>query len=198
MPLGEFSSNPPPVWTFGHFRCIHEKIDGGHFGENSSMGPRIGDGDTELWRGKRIRNSPGKHHGTRNLPDPRGYLGTPPVSPPSAAPGTPWIRAVRPLPGISHAPLWDWCQTASKTDPQSASNFDPLELSVMASPRGRGGSLLASVFEPPAVVAGLDDLAMMGDSVQERRGHLGVAKDLAPLAKGQVGRHQDRSPFVEL
>ena len=142
MPLGEFSSNPPPVWTFGHFRCIHEKIDGGHFGENSSMGPRIGDGDTELWRGKRIRNSPGKHHGTRNLPDPRGYLGTPPVSPPSAAPGTPWIRAVRPLPGISHAPLWDWCQTASKTDPQSASNFDPLELSVMASPRGRGGELI--------------------------------------------------------
>jgi len=91
------------------------------------------------------------------------------------------------------------CQTAPKIDPQSASNFDPLELSVMASPRGRGGgSLLASVFEPPTVVAGLDDLAMMGDSVQERRGHLGVAKDLAPLAKGQVGRHQDRSPFVEL
>ena len=31
------------------------------------------------------------------------------------------------------------CQTAPKIDPQSASNFDPLELSVMASPRGRGG-----------------------------------------------------------
>ena len=91
------------------------------------------------------------------------------------------------------------CQTAPKIDPQSASNFDPLELSAMASPRGRGGgSLLASVFEPPAVVAGLDDLAMMGHPIQERRGHFGVAKDLAPLAKGQVGRHQDRRPFVEL
>ena len=34
------------------------------------------------------------------------------------------------------------CQTAPKIDPQSASNFDPLELSVMASPRGRGGELI--------------------------------------------------------
>ena len=50
------------------------------------------------------------------------------------------------------------CQTAPKIDPQSASNFDPLEFS----PRGRGGGLLASVFEPPTVVAGLDDLAVMG------------------------------------
>ena len=33
----------------------------------------------------------------------------------------------------------DDCQTAPKIDPQSASNFDPLELSVMVSPRGRGG-----------------------------------------------------------
>ena len=91
------------------------------------------------------------------------------------------------------------CQTAPKVDPQSASNFDPLELNVMASPRGRGGgSLLASVLEPPAVVAGLDDLAVMRHPVQERRGHLGVAKDLAPLPEGQVSRHQDRRPFVEL
>ena len=102
------------------------------------------------------------------------------------------------FPGM-HRKCPNVCQTAPKIDPQSASNFDPLELSVMASPRGRGGgSLLASVFEPPAVVAGLDDLAMMGHPIQERRGHLGVAKDLAPLAKGQVGRHQDRRPFVEL
>jgi len=45
------------------------------------------------------------------------------------------------------------------------------------------GGLLASVLEPPTIVAGLDDLAVMGDPIQERRGHLGVAKDLAPLVK---------------
>jgi hypothetical protein len=38
---------------------------------------------------------------------------------------------------------------------------------------------LASMFEPPCVIAGLDDLAVMRHPVQKRRGHLGVAKDLA-------------------
>ena len=47
------------------------------------------------------------------------------------------------------------------------------------------------MLEPLTGVASLNDLAVMRHPVQERRGHLGVAKDLASLAKGQVGRHQD-------
>ena len=52
------------------------------------------------------------------------------------------VPFIKEMQGISHQtkrPRSQSCQTAPKIDPQSASNFDPLELSVMASPRGRGG-----------------------------------------------------------
>jgi hypothetical protein len=41
------------------------------------------------------------------------------------------------------------------------------------------------VFEAPALVSGFDDLAMMGEAVEERGCHLGVAEH-APLAAGVV------------
>lgn len=63
---------------------------------------------------------------------------------------------------------------------------------------GGGGASLASVLEPPAIVASLDDLAVMRHTVQERRGHLGVSEDLRPFAERQVCRHQHRGPLVEL
>lgn len=37
------------------------------------------------------------------------------------------------------------------------------------------------MFEAPAVVAGFDDVAMVGNAVEQRGGHLGVAKDGRPL-----------------
>ena len=37
-----------------------------------------------------------------------------------------------------------------------------------------GGS--AAVFEAPTFVAGLDDVAVMGDAVEQRGGHLGIAE----------------------
>jgi len=43
------------------------------------------------------------------------------------------------------------------------------------------------VLEPPALGAGLDDVAVMGQAVEEWGGHLGVAEHARPLAKGQVG-----------
>ena len=55
---------------------------------------------------------------------------------------------------------------------------------------------MASVLEPPAVVAGLDDLAVVRHPVQERRSHLGVAEDLGPLAEGEIRRHQHRGPLA--
>jgi len=55
--------------------------------------------------------------------------------------------------------------------------------------RGAGAALCESgaVFEAPAFVAGLDDLAMMGQPVEKRGGHLGVAKDAWPFGEGEVG-----------
>ena len=57
---------------------------------------------------------------------------------------------------------------------------------------------LCPVLESPAFVAGLDDLAMVGEPVEECRGHLGVSEDGWPFAERQVGRDDDRGAFVEL
>ena len=55
----------------------------------------------------------------------------------------------------------------------------------------------AAVFEAPAVVAGLDDVAMVGNAIEQRGGHLRVTKDGWPLAKGEVRRDDDRGALVE-
>ena len=41
---------------------------------------------------------------------------------------------------------------------------------------GEGVCASVPVFEPPAVVASLDDVAMVRDAIQERGGHLGVTE----------------------
>jgi hypothetical protein len=49
-----------------------------------------------------------------------------------------------------------------------------------------------AVLEAPALVAGLDDLAMVREPVEERGCHLGVAGEHAwPLAEGEVRGHDD-------
>ena len=53
------------------------------------------------------------------------------------------------------------------------------------------------MFEAPAFVAGFDDLAMMGQPVEKRGSHFGVAKDARPFGEGQVGGDDDRSALVE-
>ncbi len=54
-----------------------------------------------------------------------------------------------------------------------------------------------AVFEAPALVAGLDDVAMVGEPVEERCGHLGVAEDAWPLTEGQVGGDDDGGLLVK-
>jgi transposase-like protein len=49
-----------------------------------------------------------------------------------------------------------------------------------------------AVLEAPAVVAGLDDVAVMGQPIEQRGGHLGVAEDARPFAEGEVGGDDDR------
>ena len=54
-----------------------------------------------------------------------------------------------------------------------------------------------AAFESPAIVAGLDDVAVVSEAIEKRRGHLGVAEDARPFAEGEIGGDDDRSAFVE-
>ena len=56
----------------------------------------------------------------------------------------------------------------------------------------------ASVFEAPAVITCLDDVAVMGDAIEQRGGHLGIAEHGRPFAEGQVGGDDHRGLLVEL
>jgi hypothetical protein len=58
--------------------------------------------------------------------------------------------------------------------------------------------LSASVFETPAGVAGLDDVAMVGQMIEHGGGHLGVTEDLGPIGEGEIGGDQQRGVLVEL
>ena len=52
--------------------------------------------------------------------------------------------------------------------------------------------------ESVALVAGLDDVAVMGQPVKQRRGHLRVTEDISPFGKRQVGGDQHARVFIEL
>ena len=49
-----------------------------------------------------------------------------------------------------------------------------------------------------ASVAGLDDVAVMGEPVEHGDGHLGIAEHLGPVGECQVGGDQQRGVLVEL
>lgn len=57
--------------------------------------------------------------------------------------------------------------------------------------------IVVAAFESPAVVAGLDDVAVMGQPVEQRGGHLGVAEHTGPFAEGEIGGDGDGSALVE-
>jgi hypothetical protein len=54
-----------------------------------------------------------------------------------------------------------------------------------------------SVFEAPAIVACLDDIAVMGEPIEQCSGHLGITEDAGRFGEGQVGRDDDRGALVE-
>ena len=58
-----------------------------------------------------------------------------------------------------------------------------------------GGS--GAVLEAPALVAGFDDVAMMGEAVEQRGRHLWIAEHARPFAEGEIGGDEDRSSLVE-
>jgi len=54
------------------------------------------------------------------------------------------------------------------------------------------------MLEPPAVVAGFNDVAVVCEPVEHGRGHLAIAEHRWPLTEPQVGGDDDRSALVEL
>jgi len=58
-----------------------------------------------------------------------------------------------------------------------------------------GGS--GAVFEAPALVAGLDDITMMGETVEQCGRHLRIAEDAWPFTECEIGRDDDRGSLVE-
>ena len=63
--------------------------------------------------------------------------------------------------------------------------------------RGKGFSGGFAAFEAPTLVAGLDDIAMVREPVEQRGRHLGVAEHRWPFAEGQVGGDDDGSLLIE-
>jgi hypothetical protein len=50
---------------------------------------------------------------------------------------------------------------------------------------------VTSAFEAPAVVSGLDDIAVVGQAIEQRGRHLGITEDARPFTEGEVGGDDD-------
>ena len=53
-------------------------------------------------------------------------------------------------------------------------------------------------FEPIRLVAGFQDVAVVGQAIQQGRGYFGVHEDLHPFSKVEIRGHDQRGFFVEL
>lgn len=62
---------------------------------------------------------------------------------------------------------------------------------------GRFEEFSGSVSEPPVLVAGLDDIAILREAIEECGDHLCITEDAGPFTKGEVGGDDDRGPLVE-
>src|SRR5262249_21675894 len=55
----------------------------------------------------------------------------------------------------------------------------------------------AAVLAAPAVVTGLNDVAVMGEAIEERGRHFGIAEHAGPFGEVEVGRHDNGRALVE-
>src|SRR5260221_9330530 len=60
-----------------------------------------------------------------------------------------------------------------------------------------GCVIVVAAFEAPAVVTGLDDVTVVGQAVEQRGRHLGIAKHTGPLSECEIGGDDDRRALVE-
>ena len=54
-----------------------------------------------------------------------------------------------------------------------------------------------AVLEAEAVVSGFEDVAVMGEPIEQRGGHLGVAEDARPFAEAEIGGDDHAGMLVE-
>jgi len=57
--------------------------------------------------------------------------------------------------------------------------------------------IVGSALEAPAVIAGFNDVAIVGQAIEQRSGHLGVAEHARPFAEGEIRGDDDRGALVE-
>jgi hypothetical protein len=57
--------------------------------------------------------------------------------------------------------------------------------------------IVVAAFEAPTVVTGLDDVTVVGQAVEQRGRHLGVAKHTGPLSECEIGGDDDGRALVE-
>ena len=57
--------------------------------------------------------------------------------------------------------------------------------------------MCGTVFEAEAVVASFEDVAMMGEPVEQRGCHLCIAEHAGPFAEAEIGRDDDAGALVE-
>ena len=60
------------------------------------------------------------------------------------------------------------------------------------------GSHGGAGLEAEAVIAGFQDVASVGQAVEERGGHLCITEDCGPFAEAEVGGDDDAGALVEL
>src|SRR5207344_1633621 len=60
-----------------------------------------------------------------------------------------------------------------------------------------GCLIVVAAFKTPAVVTGLDDVAVVSQAVEQRGGHLGVAEHARPFAECQIGGDDDGGSLVK-
>ena len=57
--------------------------------------------------------------------------------------------------------------------------------------------IVVAAFEAPTVVATLDKVAVVSETVEQRGGHLCIAEHAGPFTEGKVGGDDDRGALIE-
>ena len=55
-----------------------------------------------------------------------------------------------------------------------------------------------TVAESVGIIACLQNMAVVCEPIKQRRGHLGVTEDTAPLGEAQIGGNQHTGTLIEL
>src|SRR5271154_4686064 len=60
------------------------------------------------------------------------------------------------------------------------------------------GGFRRAVLEAEAVVSGFENVTAVGETIEQRSRHLGVAEHGSPLAEAEIGRDDDAGALIEL